>query len=376
MSLDILQDAGLKATATNNWTANQIFNDDVILHFGTGQDIAEVLNSAGLAANAELTDVIIGISVYANAIPANSLIISNITADGDIVFFTNTGGNSIEIMRIDASVQSVVFPQNSDRFTPTIAFGDGDSGIYEESDDVLVFSVATLPIWRVTSTLLQAQDSQGAAIRNAVGSSTVPNLMPAQNDPNTGIGTSTADRLSLIAGGIEGHRITEIAGVITHQFTGNIDGLTISDSNVIVAANGSGTLDLRNGGVNAAVALSSDTVNFTTGWLYADGNVANIGFGLNTNANQNAADIFITANKIELRSETVAGVFATRIEILENKIGFYGVIPAVQPSTWTITNESADHQFDANATTTDELADIIATLIKDLSAIGIVGTVT
>jgi len=80
-------------------------NDDILLNLGTDNDIALVLRSTSLAANTALTDVIVGTPVVP-AIPANSLIVSNITADGDIVFVTNTGGNSIEAMRIDASTRS------------------------------------------------------------------------------------------------------------------------------------------------------------------------------------------------------------------------------------------------------------------------------
>jgi len=78
---------------------SQSVNDDILFTFGADDDIAFVLNSAGLAANTELTGVIVGTSVYDEAIPANSMIISNITNDGDIVFFTATGGNSIEVAR-------------------------------------------------------------------------------------------------------------------------------------------------------------------------------------------------------------------------------------------------------------------------------------
>jgi hypothetical protein len=45
----------------------------------------------------------------------------------------------------------------------------------------------------------------------------------------------------------------------------------------------------------------------------------------------------------------------------------------VQSSAFTPTNVTTDRSFDANATTTDELADVLGTLIADLQAIGILG---
>lgn len=93
--------------------ANGIFNmsgtalapgyaDDVILALGTDADIAMVLDSAGLNANTTLTGVIVGTPVTP-AVAANSLIVSNVTADGDMLFVTQTGGNSHAFLWNDSS---------------------------------------------------------------------------------------------------------------------------------------------------------------------------------------------------------------------------------------------------------------------------------
>lgn len=46
--------------------------------------------------------------------------------------------------------------------------------------------------------------------------------------------------------------------------------------------------------------------------------------------------------------------------------------PIKSGSTYTPTNVTPDHSYDANATTTDELADVLGTLIADLQAAGII----
>ena len=92
--------------------ANVSFNDDILMQFGDGGDIAMVNRSTTLTAGSELTDVVVGTSVLAT-IPANSLIISNVTADGDIVFVAQTGGNSIEYLRINASAKELVVNEAS-----------------------------------------------------------------------------------------------------------------------------------------------------------------------------------------------------------------------------------------------------------------------
>lgn len=47
-----------------------------------------------------------------------------------------------------------------------------------------------------------------------------------------------------------------------------------------------------------------------------------------------------------------------------------GVTPS---AAYTPTNVTTDRAFDANATTTDELADVLGTLIADLQARGLLG---
>jgi len=53
------------------------------------------------------------------------------------------------------------------------------------------------------------------------------------------------------------------------------------------------------------------------------------------------------------------------------QLGFFGVTPAARASAYTTSNVSADRAFDANATTIDELADVLATLIADLKTYGL-----
>ena len=76
--------------------------DDVLWRLGTDGDQVLVNNSAGLAANAEVTSLIVGTSVHP-ATAANSLIISNVTAAGDILLVANRGGNSESYLFVDSS---------------------------------------------------------------------------------------------------------------------------------------------------------------------------------------------------------------------------------------------------------------------------------
>src|SRR3990167_3800583 len=76
--------------------------DDAKFTLGDDNDQVLVNRSASLNANTALTGVFIGTPVT-QALAANSLAVSNVTASGDIVLAANRGGNSEEYVFIDGS---------------------------------------------------------------------------------------------------------------------------------------------------------------------------------------------------------------------------------------------------------------------------------
>lgn len=178
----------------------------------------------------------------------------------------------LEALRLeeDSSVTQAIFPQSNTSATPTIAFGDGDTGFYESSDDVLDVAIggtirgrfntalitsgvgnaaslrtnsspsATVPGFTFSSDLdtgigtggadslalitggstrttinangLSMGASGAASLRNLTASATTPTLVPSKADTDTGAGCAADDQLSLIAGGVEGIRIVEDSG--------------------------------------------------------------------------------------------------------------------------------------------------------------------
>jgi len=169
------------------------------------------------------------------AIPANSMIISNITADGDIVFFTQTGGNSIEAMRLDASTRSLLLPQVDDAASPTLAFGDGNTGFYESGDNALSIAMNGLLKWVWNNTQLRGAVSKAGMIRNEAATATNPTVHPARNDLDTGLGQNLADEMSLIAGSFEMVRLKE------HTAFANYIGLTLDAPDQVSLTSASGS---------------------------------------------------------------------------------------------------------------------------------------
>jgi len=64
---------------------------------------------------------------------------------------------------------------------------------------------------------------------------------------------------------------------------------------------------------------------------------------------------------------------STMIQANGTGVGFYAVTPVARSAGWTITNDQTDRTFDADTVAVAELADVVATLITDLAATGIIG---
>jgi len=98
-----------------------------------------------------------------------------------------------------------------------IAFGDGDTAIFESVDDILDFAFEGTVRWQMFAATIQSAVTGGAKLQRASASSTVP-AHTFTNDTNTGMGFAAADQLSLISGGVEGIRITEDTEIVIDMF--------------------------------------------------------------------------------------------------------------------------------------------------------------
>ena len=109
----------------------------------------------------------------------------------------------------------LIIPLANSPATPTLAFGDGDSGFYEGADDVIYVSLVGASKYYFTATFFGSLAIDGATFRQTGVSATVPGILFG-TDIDTGIGRAGTDQLSLIAGGVEGIRV----GVSDNTFNG------------------------------------------------------------------------------------------------------------------------------------------------------------
>jgi hypothetical protein len=122
------------------------------------------------------------------------------------------GGKEIARAYENVTEQFIINPQGDLTGTavaPSLGFGDGDTGPFENIDDVIYWSFGGSTPFQFTSSGIRSITSTRASIRMATTpSSTNPNFHP--NGANTGTGMGGApNEVSLIANSIEGIKVTE-----------------------------------------------------------------------------------------------------------------------------------------------------------------------
>lgn len=144
--------------------------------------------------------------------------VSSSTTDGDEMSYTYRidGTNILKVVALADGAGAVDTPQiiaspgavAGSAAAPLFAFGDGDTGFYEVSDDSLLVTTGGTGRFYWTSNLFRSNVAGGAALLNEVASATNP-VLSITGDDDTGIGSNAADQLSLISGGVEALRLIE-----------------------------------------------------------------------------------------------------------------------------------------------------------------------
>ena len=156
--------------------------------------------------------------------------------------------------------------------------------------------------------------------------------------------------------------------------------LTLIDSaDAITAVEAEPTLDLTGlvgiGQARAEGALDvyRDAVDWVT--VMDQDNVGGFGLKINTDAATSSQPLFRLANAANTLFDVLSNgaVTITNTLRLNNNVGFFNTAPQAQSAAYTPTNVTTDRSYDANATTLDEIADVLGTLIIDLQTYGLIG---
>ena len=132
---------------------------------------------------------------------------------------------------------------DNDATTPTLSFGDGDTGFYESADDILRVSVAGADRVRFQTIGINAVGASPVALMITETASVTNPVFTFDSDTDTGIGGDGANVLSLIAGGINVLNAnssgnvgigTTAPGALLHTYK------TSGDNNLLVESDASG----------------------------------------------------------------------------------------------------------------------------------------
>jgi hypothetical protein len=103
----------------------------------------------------------------------------------------------------------LVVPLDNDASTPTFAFGDGDSGLHEFTDDALRFTVGAADRFVLEGNwFFGVPGGSGAGISTEIASTTNPTVVSNVQDFTTGMG-GTAGTVSLISDAEESARVDD-----------------------------------------------------------------------------------------------------------------------------------------------------------------------
>jgi len=229
-----------------------VFVDDVAVALGTGSDIVVLNRSTILAADAELTDVVEGTSDH-QGVAANSLIISNITNDGDMLFLVSDAGNSKEFIKADGANavlhlgHGMVSTNIGNAILVAPALGTPASGV--------MTNVTGLPISSGVSGL-------GTNIATFLATPSSANLAAAVTN-ETGSG--------LLVFGTSPTFITPALGTPASGVLTNATGYPGDSSLVVSGALNSGSITSGFGTINTGSSTISTTGTVTTGAISAGG---------------------------------------------------------------------------------------------------------
>jgi hypothetical protein len=174
---------------------------------------------------------------------------------------------------LDVSTAQLRLPSFNDAATPTLAFGDGNTGFYEITDNDIGFSSNGALKWQLTGSYFGNSNLGGGGIFKTSSTATQPSLMPRLSDTNTGIGGLNADTLSLIAGGLEGVRVSEIDSSVYVNIYGDTTiagNLTLNGSTFIVDSEittADAVIDMNDGEVGSGVTLGYSGLHIDRGGL-------------------------------------------------------------------------------------------------------------
>ena len=238
--------------------------DDVMLWLGTTGDTAMMHKSASLTADATLANVIEGSPDHLGA-TANSLLISNLTDDGDIMFLVSDGGNSKGLLKLDGANGRVVIHGGD-----LVMSGAQKIYFFDVGGEYMSSNGSTLTITGAT------------ALTPTIGATAWTAATHAHDADNSGsviaLGTATSGNyVATVANATNGGTTIANSGAETAGVTVALNFNDLTDTAINVAADSivfldaDGTASRRDTIADLATAMAGANLTATSGQLAASG---------------------------------------------------------------------------------------------------------
>ncbi len=160
-----------------------------------------------------------------------------------------SGGSIVVEFLNTAGVEQIIIPLQSNAATPSLAFGDGDTGLYETVDDAVNFSNAGADKLQFgVNSLSCSVNADSFTLLYQSSGPTTPVFVPDKADTNTGVGHgANDDELALVAGGLAALQLVEL----------NSNALQVPDAQVGLTA-------FATGGQGSATQVNASYAQFST----------------------------------------------------------------------------------------------------------------
>lgn len=138
------------------------------------------------------------------------------------------------------------------------------------------------------------------------------------------------------------------------------------------------TVDQENARVGVGVPAPAHDLDVAGSGRFGSGTPGQSLIGAGLIINNDAGSLAISDFQVKTATYNALFVDASNdsVSVMSNalgKVGFFGATPSVQSTGWTVTNHVLDKVIDANATTINELCDVLGELITELKSKGILG---
>lgn len=138
------------------------------------------------------------------------------------------------------------------------------------------------------------------------------------------------------------------------------------------------TVDQENARVGVGVPAPAHDLDVAGSGRFGSGTPGQSLIGAGLIINNDAGSLAISDFQVKTATYNALFVDASNdsVSVMSNalgKVGFFGATPSVQSTGWTVTNHVLDKVIDANATTINEICDVLGELITELKSKGILG---